>query len=1158
MNRTEGKPPLRENAQDHFSVAVRKRDWSLFLFFRVLPNAEVARRLALAAQDSKNPERIKVHAELIKGEFAYIDPEAISFHDLPLAWAPEQPPVQLDRSYFLEFLKNLLGEKKTPLPKDVENFIDSRAWMPDAFSADDAQKGADDWFSEGLLGICLHEALRYGHKHGWVDPLPLLRAYDPAVKDAANYVRGKERVSAENRPRGSVNIAFTHSGLAALKKVSGGKEAPVLNPELLVSFPDSFRQGMAARARALGDIGRSAPENWEGELGKPSVHGMLLAHFDVTTHKFRHWDDVRKEVEAFNNGCPELRAAIGQVFLGFGFEVVHIEFGQAPYEQPESKDCDFVRPADRREHFGFRDGISQPFVDLGLKTPLPGGGTPGKDGSWMPVATGEIFLGEPDEDGLIAHQPANDVLRDDGTYLVFRKLEQDVAGLRSYLEHERKPEDRERLAAQFVGRWPNGAPLVRHPDFDAAYVGNKGETSLNDFRYRSEDPYGVKCPIGAHIRRTNPRDTGGRNEAKYHRILRRSMSYGGPFLPERSKGDGRSRGLLFMAANARIEMQFEVMQRDWINSGEFIGQVGAGRCPLTGANSGLPQDRFLEAGAIAPISGIPSFVTMKGGDYFFVPSIRALNAIAKGELDEVQRQQGTGRFSNSISETPAMQTVEKIRDYASVILGQNRAVRIRLPREQNDYGPSSADTTFVFIGQYNDVSKVLAGRPEDGKPPAFSVAHYLKASRQITRGSAQLLAMDEGGELGDKRAQRLEIMNDARTALGWGTNEHNSKIRQFIRREVDRIVHRVARHGQIDVLQDLAFYISYRLVEELIGISGPRHLSELAVALPFAKRYITQLPPDWLKGRSPAEVADPGYATMQIWSRLAFAEVIGNVLNRRELTQAAIQATSELLTHIDEKITEERWRRPRPAQADNFLAQLVLQPPPPDMGEDEYFNEVRTILADLVVTISTNIALPFSKALQSALNFGFNLAWLVPQLEAASKPERQFVELLAYELLRLAPSAPAIYRRCEIDTRLPSGAEIKAGEWVACLLPVAGQDWGAFPDQPNRFSLGKDVPPHLQAYGPAERDAKNYLLFGPSGGVHRCWGEALGKLVLAELFHAAARFPGLTRVAGPAGRVVELPSRMDYSLKLKFYPFDPNRKSSAALPPHVCGARNPG
>jgi Dyp-type peroxidase family len=1141
MKQPELASPARHNIQDHYSIAVKERDWSLFLFFRILSNAEVEKWLEI--ERSIPSFEILDIEELVKADFAVIDEKALAFDDPPglLDGLADAPKPKLHKSYFLAFLERLLGSGKHDDLPDIEAILAAlHLSMPKGPTAQDR---ANQSFENGLVGICVHEALRYVHTD---HALPLLRAHPDA--EAARILR--EADCADRYSNAPVNLAFTHSGLGALKKVEGSKEMPVINKDALSSFPDAFRRGMAARAKSLGDTGRSAPENWEGELGKPSIHGMLTAYFKVSTEQFEHWDKVRKQVEAFNTGDLEnadnrnLRRILRRLFLLFGFEILHIELGQTPYKLPCGEDGPISKLTIRKEHFGFRDGISQPFVDLGLNTPLPGGGTPTKDGTWAPVAAGEIFLGEPDEDGLTADQPVNQTLRDGGTYLVFRKLEQDVAGFRSYLEHKRQtPPERDQLAAQFVGRWPDGAPLVRHPDFDASYIGKDRENALNDFRYRTEDPRGVKCPIGAHIRRTNPRDTGGRNETRYHRILRRSMSYGGPLLPEGSKGDGRRRGLLFVAANARIEMQFEVIQRDWINSGEILGQVGADRCPLTGANSGMPQDRFLEAGAVAPINGIPSFVTMKGGDYFFAPSIAALKAIAAADLG-ANRQPAMGKFSAFLIGTPKLENQEELEKIGRQILCQGPK-RIRLPREQNDGQLDDKPINFVLIGQHADVSQVLGSHSvSPGTPPAFSVAHYLEASRQITRGSTLLLAMDEGGPLDARRSLRLRIMRTAYDKLGWGKPEHDARIRRFICGEVGPIVHRVANAGRIDILQDLAFYISHRLVEEFAGIPGPAHFSELVVSLPFAKRYIMQLPADWLKDRS-AEGVDPGYATMQIWSRFAFAEVIGNILDRRELTQVATQATGELLNHIDEKIVEERLR---PTEyPDTFLQQLVKQGSMfPEVEESEYYNEVRTILADLVVTMSVNIALPFSKAIQAALHFGFNLAWIVKPLYKLPLPPSvpaavasSYLDIFIYELLRLFPSAPAIYRRCEATTQLSSGPTIEKGEWVACLLPIAGQDPRAFPE-PTEFSLGSGLPPHLARYGKYPRDPSKYLLFGPLNGVHHCWGRSLGKLVLAELFRTAARFPGLSRVAGPAGQTAELPSRMDYGLKLKFYPFDPN------------------
>ncbi|WP_088345800.1 MULTISPECIES: cytochrome P450 [Rhodomicrobium] len=1134
-----GTAQLAGNIQANFASAQKERNWSLFLFFRILGLDEVQRlkdeTLAAAAR-----EKQLAPAEAVKLARARVATDDLSVDSFAgLATDRPRRDGEARSDWFLAFLRKQLGlaapEAETTLAGDLAKL---NLRLPDAGLSQEAK--ANDWFRQGLLGVCAHECLRY--ENG-----------PDAGRQGAGLLRSaKDELPSSDLSIAAVDISFTHGGLAALKTVEGDAEQPIIDKQVLDSFPEAFRDGMAVRAERLGDVGRSAPENWDGELGKRTIHGLLTAYFQVTETGFAHWDRIRKQVDAFNAGDEGLRQALALLFLRFGFEVLHVEFGQTPYKVANGNGAaEIERLPHRVEHFGFRDGISQPFIDLGLRTPLPGGGRPAKDGTWAPVAAGEVFLGPPDEDELTADQPTNATLRVGSTYLVLRKLEQDVAGFRTFLASQRStPKEQERLAAQIVGRWRSGAPLVRHPESDASYVGLEAENSINDFRFFAEDPQGRKCAVGSHIRRSNPRDTGGRDEVKRHRLLRRGMSYGGPLLPEDSLGDGRERGLLFLAANARIELQFEVIQRDWLNGGEFLGQVGAGRCPLTGSNGGGAQDRFLEAGGVAPICGIPSFVTTKGGEYFFVPSLDALKTIARGERIKAEPAP-FGPFSSSYTETPSLLSEARLKRYAGMILGTPQsAVRVELPDEYRENGaPPAPRESFVFVGRYKDVAMVLDGRtkgkcPVSGGPsakPAFSVAHYYQAAREITRGEDLLLTMDPGGPLNDKRLGRLAAMRRAWEAQPWTDFEANNDVREFIRDLVDNIVHRVSQTGRVDVLQDLAFYIPYRILKKFIGLPGPEHLSELVVALPFAKRNIMKLPPDWLRNRQEQQIAEPGYVTTQMWSRLAFAEVIGNILDKRELTEAAIQGTSEMFTYIDEAIMEERLKVPDPKRpARTLLQELVRQAPPgaTDIETDAYFAEVRAILADIMTTISMNIALPFSKAIQAALAFRFDLSKLVPVLDGLPAPEHYSnVELLAYELLRLNPSAPAIFRRCDTTTTLPSGAQVNRGDWVAALLPVACRDPEIF-ENPNKFSLGAHLPKPL---GGPKRDPGAYLLFGPPGGVHRCWGESLGRLVLGELFRAAGKFRGLTRLAGPNGEVVEYPPRMDYALRLKFYPFNPNR-----------------
>ena len=412
------------------------------------------------------------------------------------------------------------------------------------------------------------------------------------------------------------NVAFTWTGLKAL-----GIEA-----NTLASFPEDFRDGMAARAVRLGDVGKSAPAHWEGWLGSREVHGVLVVSLQAPPQG----DDLasRLAIGLFELPTPGAlpRTPIADLLdklPSSGMRILHTELGKR-IPSPSN-------PDHRIEHFGFRDGVSQPFagVDIGARRPPPpGGGTPRPGGTWDPIAPGELLLGHPDEDGLFQARPANEELRQDGTYMVFRKLEQDVVAFRRYLgEHGGQMGRESVLAAQMMGRWPDGTSLVKSTDWPT----DRGDDrTVNDFRYESEDPRGLRCPLGSHARRVNPRDSNDRDEARRHRIWRRSITYG-DFLPYESAGDGKSRGLLFVAMCARIDQQFEFLQTRWLNTGEFIGQAGIGRCPVTGANGGDIEDTFVASGRVAPYTKLPRFVKVLGGDYFFMPSLPALEKIVNGE-----------------------------------------------------------------------------------------------------------------------------------------------------------------------------------------------------------------------------------------------------------------------------------------------------------------------------------------------------------------------------------------------------------------------------------------------------------------------------------------------------------------------------------------------
>jgi Dyp-type peroxidase family len=210
-----------------------------------------------------------------------------------------------------------------------------------------------------------------------------------------------------------------------------------------------------------------------------------------------------------------------------------------------------------------------------------------------------------------------------GSYLVLRQLAQDVDGFRRFIDQagQADPDAGARLAAKMVGRWPDGTPLTRSPEHPA---------DDNDFGYADGDAAGLGCPLGAHIRRANPRDAldpeAGPEQSvrsvNRHRLLRRGRAYGDP------SGPGE-RGIHFMCLNANIARQFEFVQHTWLNNPKFAGLYDD-TDPLVVTHQGDTGRTFTVQGRPLRqrVTGLPAFVTVRGGAYFFLPGIRALRFLA--------------------------------------------------------------------------------------------------------------------------------------------------------------------------------------------------------------------------------------------------------------------------------------------------------------------------------------------------------------------------------------------------------------------------------------------------------------------------------------------------------------------------------------------------
>ena len=415
----------------------------------------------------------------------------------------------------------------------------------------------------------------------------LLRIDD--ARDGRELVRRLAGVVDSGRPSADpardawITVAFSYEGLQAL----GVPEAS------LESFPPEFRQGMAARAAELGDVGQSAPEHWEEPLGSADVHVAIAALSPDAERLKAVLDRARRAREALP-----------------GVEVI---WRQDCYQLPTG-----------RTSFGFKDGIGQPAVE--------GSGIPGSNPDEPPIKAGEFILGYPDETGSLPPMPTPEVLGRNGTYIVFRKLHTKVAAYRQYLRAKAAGrEDEARLGAKMVGRWQSGAPLALAPDADVPDLGADPRRN-NAFSYR-DDLRGFKCPAGAHARRANPRDSLDHEmsvDVRLHRMIRRGTSYGPPLPPGVLEDDGEDRGIVFVFAGAHIKRQFEFVKTQWLNDGIFIG-APAERDPLVGPNDGSGTFTIPQRPIRRRLQTLPPFVVTRGGEYLFAPGLRALRWLA--ELD---------------------------------------------------------------------------------------------------------------------------------------------------------------------------------------------------------------------------------------------------------------------------------------------------------------------------------------------------------------------------------------------------------------------------------------------------------------------------------------------------------------------------------------------
>ncbi|MFG3408432.1 Dyp-type peroxidase [Streptomyces sp. NPDC048142] len=404
-------------------------------------------------------------------------------------------------------------------------------------------------------------------------------------------------------------ISFTHCGLQTL---TGKDPFPEARAD---TTQHAFKEGSALRAGKLGDTGDNSPEYWLfGDSRAQPVHAVLTIAADRV-------EDLRAALAEERQEAATHKAVI-----------IFEQDGQ-------------TLPGDRagKEHFGFKDGVSEPAVE-GFDEPDPEHpewkkGSPGT----RIIPAGEFVVGERTVDGKPSDLPE---WARNGSFHVVRRLGQDVPGwwaqvgarLKELKSKKVVPPEAttEWLAARLVGRWRSGTPVAKCPYADMP--SDPASANDNEISF-ADDPEGEITPLFSHLRKTNPRDglvfkegqppVPEKGNLDGRRIMRRGIPYGQPFDPAGSSrhGPDAARGLVFVSYQSDLVRQFEFIQKDWINAVDFPSRKpSVGADPMVGESTDVSfkgqQVRFEQ------------FVRTEGAVYAFAPSLSTLDRLADGKLSD--------------------------------------------------------------------------------------------------------------------------------------------------------------------------------------------------------------------------------------------------------------------------------------------------------------------------------------------------------------------------------------------------------------------------------------------------------------------------------------------------------------------------------------------
>ena len=792
-----------------------------------------------------------------------------------------------------------------------------------------------------------------------------------------------------HRPPYTVNVAFSARGLEKLG----------LPDSVVKTFPQEFQDGMLQRAVSeLGDDPglphTRSPKRTKGEeIVDP-------AHWEVPflTHQIHVLIMITAKTAQQREEGVSVLTTLEQQFPGVELLKIKLD-GEA-----------LTGPYKGKEHFGYADGISQPFLEgaevlypKGTQSPpYPGQGNPTEindkqKATWLPIKPGEFLLGYEDELGEVVRSPIHEDLRKNGTYLVLRKLEQDVPAFHAFLKEasagiwdqataKQDGNVEELLAAKLMGRWRSGCPLELSPQIDDTELNHMHPDRNNDFRYL-EDPDGEKCPLGAHIRRTNPRDQlqavprdfkkpkENRYHVNRHRMIRRGMPYG----PAVSKPG--ERGLIFLAMMSSISRQFEFLQQQWIHDGDFLGLDSTDRDPLLGRKSDGKAKVTVPGTKSTFIPGLKQFVTERGGEYFFYPSLTAIRMLAEGKFNP---------RANFVSEYDSLASIS---DEEKRAIAQQRLVVQWIQRRPKEMFEDLLNErpilevpkitspvekpSMIIVTKYHHVMEIL-----QNKSQAFSV-HLYKKKMEVPRGPFIL-----GMEAHTAQYQReRDILKEAVPQY-----DIAKRIRPLIEGLVRKAMKPLKNQGRMDVIGDLAWVIPIRFNRDYFGLS---HADE---------------------------------EVLKHWYRNLFKDIFLNLNNDEDVQRQGDKAALELNLHLDELIREQydaiRKKQAGPKAEETVLTRLIrFQESPKTRFEDGLLGVRRNMVGMVVGVVETTL-----KAVARTVD-----QLLLPELElvlaaaraAAVKRDEKTLEAIIFEAMRFNPQNPMLVRLTMKKAVLRTGSKQK-------------------------------------------------------------------------------------------------------------------------------------